>query len=281
MKFLSAGVQGVASLAISQVKLHATLGGFDMVFWVQGQTVTPDPNYWVVAHSAEVQVGGSQSQLSHLGVARPAAPLRIRTTSNPLTVGWEFRLPVTSHQLAAIENLRDSGDLQVKLVISGEGGPGADADRIERVHEEFSTLLARSTWIGELAAAKAMDIMLLEIPSPFVDPSTASREMKEAIRRAQLLFLEGRYPESIARCRTALEALAALENRDANWSTVALDSLKPPRKEMTKDQRELAIEAALLHFTHLGAHPNEVQIDRRDARLTIALTASILAFRAA
>jgi hypothetical protein len=50
---------------------------------------------------------------------------------------------------------------------------------------------------------------------------------------------------------------------------------------MSKEQRELALEAALLHFAHLGAHPDEVQIDRRDAKLAIALTASVLAFRAA
>jgi len=35
-----------------------------------------------------------------------------------------------------------------------------------------------------------------------------------------------------------------------------------------------------IHLVREGVHPNEVQIDRRDAKLAIALTASILAFRA-
>lgn len=281
MKFLAAGMQGVAKVEIDRVELHATLGGFEMAFWLQGQTVTPDPNYWSIVHSAEVEVGGSQGQLSRLGVARPAAPLRLQTAPNPLMISWEFRLSITSHQLMAIEDLRDSGDLQIKLVISGEGGPSAYPDRIDRIFEEFSLHVARSTWIARLMTAKALDIALIEIPMPFVDPPVASRDMMEMIRRAQHLFLEGRYPESVARCRTALESMAALENRAENWSSTALDSFKTARRDMTKEQRELAIEAALFHFSHLGAHPNEVQIDRRDAKLVIALTASILAFRVA
>ena len=36
-----------------------------------------------------------------------------------------------------------------------------------------------------------------------------------------------------------------------------------------------------MQLTHLGAHPNEVKIDRRGAKLALALTAGILAFEIA
>jgi hypothetical protein len=280
MKMLSAGSQGVANLSLDKVELHTTLGGFELAFRLQGQTVTPDPNYLAFVHSAEVQVDGGQGRLSRLGVAHPPAPLRISTNSTPSTVIAEFRLPLTAHQLAAIEALRNCGDLQFKLALSGEGGPRSDPDRVERVHEDFWLREERSAWIDKLVVAKALDITLLEIPMPFVDPPEASRALTESIRRAQHLFVEGRYPESITCCRTALEALGALEGRPETWSSKALERFGADRRGMTMEQRELALEAALIHFSHLGAHPNEVHIDRRDAKLAIALTASILAFRA-
>ena len=50
--------------------------------------------------------------------------------------------------------------------------------------------------------------------------------------------------------------------------------------DISKDERELILEAALYRFTHLGAHPNEVEITRRDAKLALSLTAGVLGYRA-
>jgi hypothetical protein len=138
-----------------------------------------------------------------------------------------------------------------------------------------------SEWVASLNDARAADIALLEIPMPFVDPPPALKKVMEMLRRAQNLFLDGQYSESVSRCRAALEALGALQSRDGNWSSAAFTPHRAGQaKDMTKAQRETAIEAAVMHLTHLGAHPNEVQIDRRDAKFAIALTASILAFNA-
>ncbi|UAL10217.1 hypothetical protein [Caulobacter segnis] len=280
MKMLSVGSQGVVNLILDKVEIQTTLGGFELVFWLQGQTVTPNPDYWALVHSADVLVDGAQGRLAGLGLARPATPLRFATRPTPSTVSVQFRLSVTAHQLAAIETLRNCGDLTFKLVVSGEGGPRSDPDRIERIHEDFWLREERSAWIDKLVAAKALDVTLLEIPMPFVDPPEAHRTLTETLRRAQHLFAEGRYPESITCCRTALDALAVLEGRAEGWANKALERCGTDRRGMTKEQRQLAVEGALVHFSHLGAHPNEVQLDRRDAKLVIALTASLLAFHA-
>jgi hypothetical protein len=198
MKMLTTGMQGVAHLAIEQVYLQAILGGYELAFWIQGQTVTPDPKYWTVAYGAEVQVG-ARGQLRRLGVARPDSPLRILTAPSAVPVAWEFRLPVTSHQLSIIEGLRENGNLEFKLAFSGEGGPVDHQDRVERLHDDFWKEVGGSDWIAQLAGAKFMDILLLEIPMPFVDPPEGARDMMGAIRRAQALFHEGRFPESISR----------------------------------------------------------------------------------
>ena len=170
MKMLTTGMQGVAHLAIENVNLQATLGGYELAFSVQGQTVTPDPKYWTLAYGAEVQVG-ARGQLRRLGVARPDSPLRIRTALSAVPVTWEFRLPVTTHQLSIIEGVRENGNLEFKLVISGEGGPVDHPDRVERLHDDFWKEVARSDWIAQLAAAKFTDILLLEIPHAVRGPA--------------------------------------------------------------------------------------------------------------
>jgi hypothetical protein len=281
MKMLSVGMQGVADVDINRISLMTTLGGLELVFDVGGRTTLPDPNFWVTAHSADVHLGGAKGPVTRLGVARPVTPQRDRTGPAPLPVGWAFRLPITAHQLAAIEDLRDGGDLQFKLVLSGEGGPYLDLTRVERLNDELYRQLGQSDWVRELNSAKAMDVLLLEIAMPFVDPPAAGQKILEALRTAQQLFAQGNYAQSVGSCRTAMDGLKALEGRDDSWKSQAYSGRNAVggASKMTQDQRELVLEAALHEFVHLGAHPEGEQFSQRNARLAIAVTASILAFR--
>lgn len=280
MILLTTNMQGFAHGEINSVGLQRTLGGHELVVGVHLRTVTPDAPQWATLFSATVQVAGSQGAFTRLGEARPGMPVRIVTRSNSLASTAEFRLPLNASQIAAIEELRDAGDLQVKLVISGEGGPVSAPERNDPAHNELITRVPQSTWIQALNAAGAMDVLLLEVSMPVAEPSPPQRDMMAALRAAQRLFVEGNFSESVARCRTALEAMAVLSARGQGWAGPAFEALKEKRPEMTKDQRELVVEAALLHFTHLGAHPNEVDMSRRDAKLALSLTASVLAYRA-
>ncbi len=105
MRMLAAGNQGVANLALADTRLEALVGGFELVLSIKGHTVTPDPNFWAIVHSGEVKVGPPLGQLSRLGTARPASPLRIQTGRQAMGVSWEFRLPISREHLAAIEDL--------------------------------------------------------------------------------------------------------------------------------------------------------------------------------
>ncbi|MDR6624532.1 hypothetical protein J2728_000827 [Caulobacter segnis] len=60
---------------------------------IQGHTVTPDPNFWAIVYSGEVQVGPPLGQLSRLGTVRPASPLRLQTGPQAMRVSWEFGCP--------------------------------------------------------------------------------------------------------------------------------------------------------------------------------------------
>ncbi len=280
MKLLGTFNQGVANLVVNRLNLVATLGGYELWFGIEGLTVTPTTPYWLAAHSAEIQVGGAQGQLSRLGVARPSAPLRISTGPSALQVIWEFRLPVTAHHLSVIESLRNAGDLQFKLVISGEGGRVERPGPIEGVHDELHHIVGQSDWVRELNGAKAMDILLLEIAMPFVDPPRPLAAAIQQLRSDQQLFAQGNYTQSVGSCREAMDSLKAFEGREEDWKSKACASRSAgPAKEMTKEERELVLEAALHEFVHIGAHSAKVQMNRQDAKLAIAVTASVLAYR--
>jgi hypothetical protein len=192
-----------------------------LVFWLQGQTVTPNPDYWALVHSADVQVDSAQGRLAGVGLARPATPLRFATRPTPSTVSAQFRLSVTAHQLAAIETLRNCGDLTFKLVVSGEGGPRSDPDRIERIHEDFWLREERSAWIDKLVAAKALDVTLLEIPMPFVDPRGPSNAHGNAaasaasLRRGALSRKHHQLPHSARRLGCASRARGGMGQQGA------------------------------------------------------------------
>lgn len=281
MRALTVSSRGFATLDQGRVNLAPVVGGFELGIHLPGQSIVRDDPCWVVLHAAEILVSAGSSQPRRIGTARPATPLRLLARAQQLPFTWEFKLPVTPQQLAEIEDLRNGADLTFRVALEGEGGPLNDEARRDRVTEDCWIAVASSEWVASLNGVNAADIALLEIPMPFVDPPPALKAMMEMLRRAQALFLAGQYSESVSRCRAALEALAALQDRDSNWSSVAFNPYKAGQaKDMTKSQRETAVEGAVMHLTHLGAHPNEIQIDRRDAKFAIALTASILAFNA-
>ena len=202
MQLLTTASQGFAHADLNPVSLQPTLGGFELVFGLQLRTVTPDPVYWAELHGAGVHIAGGQGAFVKLGQARPIAPVRVRTTTNSLMSTCEFRLPLTAGQSAAIEDLRDSGDLQMKLVIAGEGGPIGQLERIDPVNNDLFAQIPRSAWIWELGAAKALDVLLLEISMPFESPLPApsgfarrATDRPTPLGRGQLFGERGAVPD--------------------------------------------------------------------------------------
>ncbi|MBJ7410392.1 MAG: hypothetical protein JHD15_08515 [Phenylobacterium sp.] len=279
MTMLTTNMQGFAYADFNPIGLQATIGGFDLVFGLQLRTVTPDPQYWAVLHSGGVEVAAVGGAWKRLGQALPSAPVHIDTTPNGHSSTCEFRLPLTIRHLASLEELRDSGDLQIKFIMFGTGGPVGHAERNDRIHNELYAHVPQSVWVRALNDAKALDVLLLEVPMPFLEQTPEHWESTTALRNAQRLFVAGDFAESVARCRTAIESMTRRIGRSERWTGPVFDTLKEKRQELTKDERELVVEAALFHFTHLGAHPDEVEITRRDAKLALSLTASVLAFR--
>lgn len=270
----------VAKVSIARLFMRQALGGFELVFGIDGETtVHDDTPFWLTASAARVEVVVERGANSHLGIARPDVPVRMVTHKSPLTVMSEFKLVISPQQLAAIEDVRAGGDLGFHLAIAGEGGGGGggNSDAIHPSNDSLWKTIGRSDWIASLRAANAMDILLLELPMPFLEPSAELRAVVDNLRQAQRMFFEGHFTDSVINCRKAVETLGTLQGRDRNWSSDALKRLANTRETMTKDERQIAMEASLFHFASLAAHDGTTHFDRREAKFAFALATTLIA----
>jgi hypothetical protein len=265
----------VANALLSRVVLAPLVGAFELVFTVDGSNTTRnDQILWLSPLRADVKVGGSKGELFRLGTAWPDSSPRVRTLKNAIPFSYEFRISIATPQLAAIEELRAESDLQFQLVITGDGGDEAKPAEIQSFNQPIWRTVPRSDWISQLRAAKAMDILLLEVPMPIIEPSNELNAVVEALRRAQRHFFEGHYSDCVINCRKAIERLLNLQGRDR---TAAFRRLASDREGMSKDERRTAIEAALFHFGSLAAHDSGTEFDRRDAKLAMSLSVALVA----
>lgn len=273
--------QMVADVQITQIALRPQLGAFELLFSVGGKSTPHDVDkapWWYMAANARVEIAAAQGPNYQLGTALLGLPFRFQQQIRPAFVSVEFKLTLFPAQIAAVEELRAGGDLRFLLTIVGEGGGYSENPKaIHPTNDSLWKALARSDWVRMLHDAKAMDILLLEIPMPFVEPPAGLKPVIDNLRQAQNMFYEGHYPDCLINCRKSIETLAAFQQRGRNWSADALKRLASEREGMTKDERALGAEACLYHFASLSAHDGSVEILRRDAKFALALTATLLA----
>ena len=181
-------------------------------------------------------------------------------------------------QLAAIEELRGTGDLHFNLAVMGTGSGRTAASAVEdllRYH------VPRSEWIEKLSAAKARDILLLEVPLPFPEASERWRQVGEELQKAENRFRNGDYHACVATCRVVVEELGCQIFGGAGWAGPLLERLSSERREMSKSARAGAILSALRHYLNQAHHGHsaggETSYSRADAQHILTLTASFVA----
>jgi hypothetical protein len=266
--------RSVANVSQPRIALSGVVGGFELAFTVDGFSVPrigEQPIIWIAPDLARISIGSNSQDL---GTARPNNSLRVRTLTSALPFSYEFRIGLSAAQLAAIEEIRSGGDLPYRLMISGIAGNENDLAQLEMFQVVLTHSVPQSEWIQHLKSAKAMDILLLEIVMPFVDPPSGTAVVMNMLRQAQSLFVAAHYTDCVINCRKAIEAFENLVGRDRAG---LLKRLAEDRDSLNKDQRRTTIEAAVFHFGSLAAHDEASVFDRRDARLALALTAALVA----
>jgi hypothetical protein len=186
-------------------------------------------------------------------------------------------LPVSPGQLAAIEALRGTDNLQFELLVTGSGIGESGS---QQVQDTWRIDVPRSKWINDLQAAKARNILLLEVPLPLQNETDAPSQVGTILKRAEEHFRNGDYHACVASCRTVIQEFGAQQFGKKDWSAALLSRLATDRNNMKKSEREAALWAVLRHYTHQAHHAeSEGGIDfytRTEAQFILTLAASFI-----
>ena len=277
---LTIGSRVFADAQIQGVTLHPVVGAYELRFGllITVNSTAGDEHYRALIDGARVGIGTDGGQRDGLGFARPDRRLEILTRAHLDRTTPTLSLPLQPGQLAAIEELRAGGDLRFDLEVTGTGSGPTGAGP---VHDVLHCHVPRSGWIEKLRAAKARDILLLEVPLPFPEPSDRWRKVSEELRRAEGRLRDGDYPGCVSACRTVVDELGCEAYGRAGWDKPFLEALSSGRREMSKSERGGAMLAALRHYTHQVHHGRseggETDYSQADARHVLTLAASFAA----
>lgn len=230
-------------------------------------------------------VRGSSATELLLGQVFPESPVVLDSKS----VAWKTQgtlcLDLSSHQVEAIEDLRNGGDLNFRMTIAGIAEPSSAAGHTQAVYEQgLSLAVNQRTWIDVLAASGYGRSLLFEIPYPTQDTSNELIQAVNHLEGAKAHFMMGHYDETVAVCRKSLDSLTAglgdaeklKRVKDTYFST------REMREDMPIESRALFLRETVKHFAHPAAHGDVVSkqehYDRKDARLILSITAAVLSY---
>ena len=203
-------------------------------------------------------------------------------------VAWStqvmFCLDLEPHQVEAIEDLRNGGDLWFRMTIAGIAQT-ASSGQAQVVHDSGLSLTANQrTWTDVLAAAGYGRFLLFEVPFPLQGTNSEHTQAVSHLEKAKSHFAIGHYDEAVAGCRKALDSLTAGLG-DAEEIKRAKDSYfsaREIREDMPIDSRALFLREAVKHFAHPAAHGDvagkQEHYDRHDARLMMSMTAATMSY---
>lgn len=183
-----------------------------------------------------------------------------------------FLVPLSPHQVAALEQYRSGGDLQMAVWLFGEIWKDATC-------EHFATTgtitVTQQEWLAALQEMGFRRTLLfgLTLPDPEDENTKALASLLDAARAH---LLKGHYDESVASCRKAIE-LIEKKNVDQVAARRARKKYEESREEMDVHERLLMVREVLKNVSHLGVHYNESPGFSRDQAYTVlGMTVALL-----
>lgn len=268
----------VADVQVQGVQLQPLVGAFELQFGLYVRIAAARERACRARlDGARVLIRGADGRVQPLGFARSDVAILLQQGPYETAVGASLSLTLTAPQLEALEQRRDGGalDFELRAVGCGDGSGGVQA-----IQDCWHVHVAQSSWAATLTAARALDILILELSMPAAEPilSTGRRHL-EHLRRAQRHFTIGQYDACVAACRDLLQGLAQFEAGDSAGAVLTRLS-RETREEMSKQEREAGILAVLRHYTHLAHHPDGVAVavsySRPEAKFILSLAAAAL-----
>lgn len=223
-----------------------------------------------------VEWGDNTQSLLGIGHLNQAQPIMIPTTGG---FSVSFRICLSSGQLEALEQRRRGEDFELALwfystLVSGEQRK-AFADR-------QTVPVTQSEWVKVLEGMHYQTTLLQEFgfPSHLQDRA----DVAILVAKARNHFLNGRYNECVADCRTLIEActLPGEDSADLGRSrklfSQANTRVENSRELMTTKERVLIVRDAIRHAAHYPHHhrPEGIEYNRGEARIILFSTLSLL-----
>jgi len=268
----------IANVDVQAVQLHPILGGYEIWLPVSFDTDAPRENAkprWARIFSARVSLAKQGHNPREVGTAFLDQPVVIDQAQRSFPQLVLFKLPLQPYQLSILEEYRNGGDFQVELILSMTGG---EAGRAYGTPEQqtIKKTVPQSDWVAQLNGAKALNIVIVEIPIPMVDPSHEQSAIFRHIAHARKHLVEGNFKECVAECRQLAEEIGG-QDLGAVKGMLCTD-----KESMGKQERVRAILWALQHFTHLAAHSASrggiADYTRSDASLILSLASALTAY---
>jgi hypothetical protein len=132
-----------------------------------------------------------------------------------------LEFPVDHSRVAALEKVRAGGDLKLRLDAAlevvqlhalNQSSPGQVVDTVwgqvqrHRLHLNADLVIPRAAWIERVLPNIGFGVVhLVELPAVSIEGNSYLTHAFEALRQAQELHRSGHYPESVGKCRVALE----------------------------------------------------------------------------
>jgi hypothetical protein len=272
--------QGIADEEALIVQLRPIAGAYELFFGTTITVLKPfDKVRWLTLFGARVTALFGGGAKLDLGLASLEQPVVLRQHEGPgiMRQQCRFVVPLQPNQLGAIEECRAGGDINFELMLAATGGDQQRGAYEQPAPQSLRAKSAESDWVTQLNSAKALNILLIEVPMPFVNPSKASKAIDNHLRNAQSYFVNADYRQCIAECRQAMEEIG---NTEYGAAKTLIDGDK---NSMTKEEREQVLAAMLHHYTQLSAHSvgrgGYLGYTRADAKLALTLVAAFAAHR--
>ena len=272
---LTVGSRRIADGRVQGVGLQPVVGAYELVFGLYLSVSTgKDGLPCASVLGARVVARPSKGEPHPLGFARPEQPFKLVCQDFVGTATPTLHLCLQPSQIAALEGLRDAGDLTFELTFAGTA---ADHHGEQNLLGDCRVRVPRSEWLETLRGAGARNAMVLEVPLP-LDEQTSDywRDVASNLRSAEEEYGSGNYRGCVASCRLVIDELGAL--RGLKWSQVLNRLAEDRQGTMGKPQREEAVCAALRHYAHLAHHAardgGEAAYTRAEAEFMLSATAA-------
>lgn len=273
------GSYNIADTRIQGVSIRPVVGAYELVFdlYLTIHPANKVPSQAKIA-GARVSVKPTGQKPRDLGYARPEQHFEIRQYESQSSMTPALTMLLQPNQLAALETMRGTSDLDFELLASGIG---FDSMGDHQVQDTWRVHVPRSEWITNLRGANARNVLLLEVPMPLGAPSEEWEEIAHDLQRAEEQFRIGDYHACVSSCRTVVQELGFLRFKNRDWAGPVLNRLASDRNGMTKDERESGLWSSLRHYTHQAHHGDSEggvsHYSRADAQLVLTMTASFVA----